>query len=272
MNTSKRIATLLVTCMLATAAPTAASAASIEIPASVKPALDKTTASADRTLAGQIRTMYNELLVLQAQDQSWDEKIKAISYKNEEALLVLRKQIKQIDADKLSKLEIQVKQTRERYKPLFALYDSLNQQTAIAKSLGNKDLYALLRMKADGMKAAVQLARLDMRTKESSLKTAKDSAAKTMKKIRETLADIDPIKVQIKAERSAANMSKKRLSSAWAIFKQTVKKGDAKGTLNSLADSVAHLRQIVLHKQKIHALEKKISDILLKAKGQIPPK
>lgn len=272
MNTNKKIAALLITLMLYTVAPTAITAASLELSASMKTALGKMTAAADSSLKGKINTLYSDLLNLQEQDQNWDARIKTLHYKNEETLIVLRRQIKQIDADKLNKLEIQVNQTRDRYKPLFALYTSLNKQIAAAKPLKNKVLNAMLRLQADSMKTVYQLARQDIRTKENALKAAKDSAAKTIKKIRETLADIDPINVQIKAERSATNTPRKRVSTEWINFKYAVKKSDAKSTLDSLTTLVPLSHQIVYQKQKIHTLEKKISDTILKAKAQIPSK
>ncbi|MBP1994052.1 hypothetical protein [Paenibacillus eucommiae] len=265
----KRIVVLLfsLTLMVTAFVPTAAA---IEFTAAVKTALDKTTAAANSATASKINTLYSELITLQTQDRSWDDKIKAIHYKNEEAIILLRKQIKLIDAEKLSKLEIQVNQTRERYKPLFALSTSINQQIKTAKSLKNKNLNTFLQAQATSIKIAVQLARQDIKAKESALKSAKDSTAKTIKRLRGMLAETDPIHVQIKAERSKITVPKKNISTEWKNFNQAIKKSNATSSLNSLTSLVTHSRQVNGYKQKIHTLELKIGDIIIAARAQLP--
>ncbi|MDB5054731.1 MAG: hypothetical protein JWM44_2781 [Bacilli bacterium] len=257
MNMNKRLAVLLTALILVIAAPTDLMAASIEFTVPLKSALDKTIAAADNTSKGKMNLLYSNLIALQEQDQNEDESIKTIQYGNEEALIMLRKQIKQINADKISKLGNELKQTQDRYNPMFALYNSLN---------------TLFGSQANGMKAAVQLARYDIRTKQNSLNALKENTAKTIRSIRGILADIDPIEVQIKAERSESNTPRKRISSVWESFKQTVKKNDTKSTMDSLSTLVSISHQIVDHKQKIHNLENKISEIIAKAKSQIPLK
>jgi seryl-tRNA synthetase len=254
MNMIKRLAALLIALMLIIAAPTDLMAASIEFTVPLKTALDKTIAAADTTSKGTMNLLYSSLIALQEQDQNEDESIRTIQYRNEEALIMLRKQMKQINADKIIKLDNELKQTQERYKPMFALYNSLN---------------TLFGSQANGMKAAVQLAHYDIRTKQNSLNALKETTSKTIRSIRGILADRDPIEVQIKAERSESNTPRKRISSVWESFKQTVKKNDAKSTMDSLTTLVSLSRQIVDHKQKIHALENKINDIILKAKKLI---
>jgi hypothetical protein len=267
---NKIIAGLLIVIMLGAAVPGAAAAAALELTPTAKTAYDKMLAAADPALNRVISGLYSEHLELQKQAADRENRIKSLHTGNEETLAVLRKQIKQIDADKLKQLDMQVKQARERYKPLFALYTSLNQQIAAAKPLKNKELNALLRMQADSIKDAVQLARADIRIKEAALKTAKESAASTIKRIRGTLDEIDPVKVRIKAEKSSVSRVQKSISPVWKGFTQAVKKGDAKGTQNMLETVVALSRQIIVVKQRIHTLEFKISEIINKAKAQIP--
>lgn len=270
MNTGKIFAALFGVLMLAFAIPTAVTAASTEITTSIKSSLDKTIAGADRTQAGKISSLYNDFLTLQKQEQDLDVKIKALHTGNAEILNVLSKQIKQIDTAKLDKLEADVSQTRERYKPLFSFYSSLNKQIDAARLLKNKDLGSLLRIQAGIYKIPVKLAHMDINTKEDVWQEAKDNAAKTMKKIRGTLADIDPVNVQIKARQSAIKTIETGVSPVWSTFKQAVKKGNAKSALDTLISLVSLSRQIIEEKQKVFTLDTKISGILTAAKAQMP--
>jgi hypothetical protein len=261
---------LLFIIMLAIAAPTSMLAAPAQLSITAKSALEKVISNADANTANSLRLQYSTLLTSQEQEQVWDGKIKTMHYKNEEALIIVRKQIKLIDADKLIKLDTQVKQTKERYKPLFDSYTSLNKQIDVARILKNKELNSLLRSQADVMKIAVQLARQDIRNKEDMFKTAKDSMTKNAKKLRADLSDIDPIKVKIKSERSQMDKSKQRFTSEWKTLNSSVKKGDAKSILSSLTSLIATAKQVNEHKLTIYGYEDKINGILLSVKARIP--
>jgi hypothetical protein len=247
------------------------SAAAVEITTTVRAALGKIAASAGGALASRLNTQFNDFLALDEQDRIWDGKIQALHYNNTDTLLTLRKQIKLIDADKLSRLEAHVKQARDRYQPLFTLYASLNQQITAAKPLRNKQLNAILRSQADVMRVSVQLARQDIRSKEAALQAAKTNRAVTVKRIKDTLDRIDPLHIRIQAEKSAAASPKKRLSAEWTDFTRTVTKGDAKRANDSLTALIPLARQLVEQKQKQYTLETKIADILRTAKAQLPP-
>jgi hypothetical protein len=263
---------LAIACAIAivvTAPAAIVSAATVELTVPIKSAFDATAAAADSQTAAKLNLLYRDLGALLAQDRDSEVKIKALHYRNEEQLIALRKQIQVIDADKLNKLETQVKHTRERYKPLFAMYTSLNQQITVARSMKNKTLNAVLRTQADAMKLAVQFARQDIKSDESALQTAKAATARKIQAARETLSAIDPLKVQVKAQRNAASLPRASLSPVWTNFKHAIKKIETKSTLDSLATLVMLSRQIAEQQQKIYALEVKITDILVKTKAQI---
>jgi hypothetical protein len=245
------------------------SAATVELTVPIKSAFDAATAASDSQTAAKLNLLYTDLGTMLGQDRDNEVKIKELHYRNEEQLIALRKQIRNIDADKLSKLEIQVKQTRERYKPLFAMYTSLNKQITAARLMKNKTVNALLRTQADAMKLSIQLARQDINSKETAFINAKVTTARTIKATRDKLATIDPLKVQIKAQRSAVNLPRASLSPVWTNFKYAIKKSEAKSTLDSLATLTMLSRQIVEQQQKIYALEVMIADILTKTKDQI---
>lgn len=272
----KRISTLflslMLTLMLATMFPISVLAASFELSASAKTAFDNITASANPTSASLMNNHYSNIIKLQQQDQEWDKKIKDLHYTNEEGLVVLKKQIQLIDSDKLATLQTQLTQTREKYKPLFSMYESINQQKAVAKKLKNKDIYNLLLSQSETMKIAVQLARADIRNKESVNTTAKSNTAKTKKVLRGMLDDIAPIKVQIKAAKNDASTTQKKFTAETSTFKQSVKNGSINLTLRSLEALVKHIQKVIEHKQKAYSLEEKIGAIEKKVKLQIPSK
>lgn len=258
---------LVLACVLFAVSPV--SAATVELTAPIRTAFDKAVAAADSKTAAKLNSLYTELSSLLEKDRNTEAKIKALHYRNEEALIALRKQIREIDADKLDKLEEQVKQTKDRYKPLFELYTSVNKQITFARPLKNKTLNSLLRAQADGIKLSVQIARQDIKNKENSLKAAKTATALKIKTARDTLATIDPLNVQIRAQRSAASLPRKSLSPAWTNFKYAIKKSDAKSTSNSLTTLVTLCRQIMDQQVKIDALEGKINEIITRTKAQI---
>ena len=251
-------------------APAPAQAAVVEITATVKSDFNKTTAAADSKLSADLNRNYSSLASLQEQDTDWEAKIGEIHKRNEEEMKLLRKQIQQIDAAAVGRLQTEVNAAKEKYKPLFEEYTALNKQIKAVKPLKNKDLNAMLQMQADVMKVAVSLAREEIRAKEASLKTVKDQKNRTMKTIRGTLAETEPVYVKIKAEKSAISTSKKSIDTEWKNFKLHIKNRDAKSASSSLTSLVSLSKKIVDKKQNIYSLEQKISEIIVKAKQQMP--
>jgi hypothetical protein len=255
MTISQKLTMLTLAMMLMAALPNTTLAATSELNIPIKSALEKLKTSADSTVKSKLQVLYVDLLSLQEQDQAWEEKIKTVHYKNEENLVLLLQQIKGIDLAKIDKLKAELEKTKDRYKPVFKAYKAIN---------------PLLNSKAKSIKVAVQLARIDIENKEDGLRKAKDAAAKTIKKIRIVLADIEPIKVQIKAAKSNVSTQKTRVTHTGKSFNQAVKKNDRASALESLTALASHSRQIVVQKQNIHTLEIKITDILIKAKTSFP--
>ncbi|UVI30755.1 hypothetical protein [Paenibacillus spongiae] len=261
---------MIMALLLAASVSAGPASAAISISSTFQSSLDKTLAAADGTMSSKISSQYKDFASLQQEDARWDASIKAIHYQNEEAESLLRKQIKLIDAAKIDKLELQVKQTRERNKKLLDLYASLNRQIAASRSIGTKEMTSMLRSQAEALKPAVQLARQDIRNKEDALKAAKANAARMMKKIRAALDETDPLVIRIKAERSSTDIPKKSLAAEWKKAGNAVKKRDAAATLASLTTSVSLTRQIIEQKRKIHTLETKIAAVIQQAKSQLP--
>ncbi|MCZ8513978.1 hypothetical protein O9H85_16425 [Paenibacillus filicis] len=270
MTQCKKVLSTLLALLLVWAVPTTAAAASLEVTASLKASLDKTLAAADRAQAEKISALYNELLSLQQQEQEWDSKLKALHESNKNTSSALAKQVKQIDEASLNRLEAEFNQAKERYKPLFAQYTSLNKQIDAARAAKNKDLSAMLQLHANVLKIPIKLARMDLEAKMNAWQAAKKATGQKVKRIRGILDDADPIREQIKAKNSAVRTLESSITPAWNGFKQAARKGDSSGVQSSLATAVSLSRQIHSEKQKTYQLEAKISEILSKAGSQIP--
>jgi hypothetical protein len=270
MNKVKMITVLIVALILSAVTPITAIAAVFELAASYKSALNKIIAASDKTTADQLNKLYTELVTTKQQEQNWDKSIKDIHRDNEETLIDLRKQTKEIDADTRKKLETEVQQTKDRYSPLFTLHETLNKQLLLAKLMMNKGLSSQLRQQIDNMKMVIQVARYDIRSKEDTLKATKLASANIIKQIRRTITDIDPLKVNANLEKGNVSNLNKQFASELKNFKQTVKEGNASKTLESLTTLGSLSHQIDGKKQNIHNHEQSIRDILAKARSQIP--
>ena len=269
MMKSRIITVLCAIVMILMIVPTV-SAATLEVSNTTKTALAKMIQSADSTLAKKITTNFDDLMSIQKDNEKWDELIKTLDNNNDEDLSAIKKQIKLINADKLSKLQAQLDQAKEKLKPLNTLSKSLNGQLATAKKLKNKNLTTLLQIQSESVKIAIEFAKADINNKEKILKAAKDETTQKVQSIRNTLTGIDPIEAQIKTKKTAISDLNKQVSAEWSSFLQTVKKGTPKTTLESLASLVSLSRKINDHKKTIHQSEKQINSLILKAKSQIP--
>jgi uncharacterized cupredoxin-like copper-binding protein len=245
-------------------------AATLQFTDAVKASLTKTAQAAGGAKQTKLMKQYDDLASLQKQSADWDSKTSTLHYSNETILSSLRKKIKDIDADKIIKLEDQVKQTKAKYQPLFTTYSSLTKQATAAKSLKDKTLYKALRGQADVLKITVDLARQDIRAKETSLKTAKTDKSRKATQVRSILSEIDPLKTKIKSERSLQSTPNKSITTEWTNFKGAAKKGDADRSSDSLARLLTLSGQVSTYKQNIYNLEVKISAVLGRAKLQLP--
>lgn len=199
-----------------------------------------------------------------------DARTTSLRLSNETRLAEVRKQITNMDADKILKLDNQAKSARSKLQPLLDLHSSLNKQARAVNSLKDKSLYKTLKQRADAMKPAIDLARLHIRNREAELKSAKSERTKKTKELRAVLSQIDTIKIKLKAERSGISSKNKSISTEWKNFKTALKNKDAgrtEGTLNRLSN---FSKQILTHKQNMYNLETQISTIIKKASARLP--
>ncbi|MNW39292.1 hypothetical protein D3C74_163810 [compost metagenome] len=247
-----------------------AHAASVEFTDSVDDQLNKTATSAGGTQKARITKQYNDFSSQYKGIISWDDKISSLHYENEAQVSTVRKQIKEINDDKITKLETQVKELKSKYQPLFDSYSSLTRQVAAAKKLKDKSLYKVLSVQADVMRTAATLARQEIRTKQDSLTAAKKDKTNLAKKIRGVLAEIDPVKNKIKAEKSVLSGQSKLITTEWTNFKAAIKKSDADRTSDALARLLTLSTKANSLKQNIYSMEVSIGNIIKRSKALLP--
>ncbi|MGO4694109.1 hypothetical protein AB4Z50_07490 [Paenibacillus sp. 2TAB26] len=269
MPSASKLTVVLFVLLLAFLSPTTIAAAPFEFSVTAKTAFDKMKGTADKGTSAKLTSQYTELQEIQKLTLDWDVRIDKLHYQNEETVLATRKRIKEVGAEKLVQLEAAVVQTKKKYEALFNLYDSLNQQLSLAKSFKDKWLTNALKPQVETTKAAVQLAKLDIRSKETALRTAKASTAKTIKDLRELLSGIDPLKVKIKASKSTISSIKKQFTTETSILNQVLKKGDSTATSSSFTRMLAYTKQINEQKQKTYNYEQQTMSIIAKVDAQI---
>jgi hypothetical protein len=206
---------------------------------------------------------------LEEQDKTWDQSIKTIHTENAQQLAQIREQLKHLDADKRSQLEQEYKQTKAQYEPLYSAYTALNRQIALARLFKSKEVNAALRAQAEAMKLPLQAARLDVKAKSDAVKAVKSSTAKTIKRVRATIAETSSLQAELKAKRKAITSLNRSFTAAWRHVNPAVRKGDATATLGALTDAASNSRQRNEQKQASYALETEIRDILQKAESQL---
>lgn len=257
---------------VAIAAPLpSANAAAFEFSATAKAAFDKMVAAAPSKDGASLKKQYSDLQSAQKRDIEWDRKVNDLHYRNEELLAAVRSRIKEIGAQKQAILSADVEKTRDKYKPLFALYDSLKQQLALAKSLKDKTMAAILQPQVDTAKAAAAAARSDIKAKEEALKKAKGEATATKNKLNGMLAVInDSLKIKIRSSKGTISSLKKSFATEAKLLNQAVRKGDAAATSASFTRMLDWQNQINEQKQFIYNYETQIGNVISKTSAQIP--
>ncbi|MNI01087.1 hypothetical protein D3C73_539160 [compost metagenome] len=245
-------------------------AASIDFTESIHDQLNKTATSAGSTQKAKITKQYSDFSTQYKGITNWDAKISTLHYENEAQVSAIRQQIREIHDDKIAKLEAQVKDLKNKYQPLFDSNTALTRQVSTAKKLKDKTLYKMLSAQSDVLKTAAAFARQEIRTKQDALTAAKKEKTHLTKKIRGVLAEIDPVKNKIKAEKSILSGQNKLITTEWTNFKSAIKKSDADRTSDSLARLLTCSAKIHSLKQNMYNMEVSISSIIKRSKDLIP--
>lgn len=249
-----------------------AAASSVKLTTAAQTTLGKLLTEAGSQMKEKLQAQSVSLVVWQASEDALDKQIQTLHDNNGTALAAVRERIKVIDAEKLKKLTQDVAAAKERYKPLFSLYTSLNAQIKDAKALKLKTLAAMLQAQADGLKPAVAIARADIRAREDVLRVAKATTTSKVKHLRTMLTDIDPLRDQIKSVQAVVSGTKKNIPPVITTMNTAMKDNSLEGTLQSLTTLVSLSRSIVEQKQRVSSFESRISGIISSVSAQIPGK
>lgn len=270
MNLCKSATLLLLSLLIAlTAVNSPASASATVLTSSIQASFDLTAATADSTSRARLKSQYSELSALSAEYDSREAQIRTLHEQNAQSLAVVREAIRNIDQASVARLSAEVTRTKERYQPLFDQYSALNKRISLLKGLKDKTLNAVLKTQSEAMKLVVQLAREDIRDKETLLKAAKDTRTRKIAAARKTLAGIESPQISIKSQKSTASALNKRLAADWSDFKSAIRKQNSLLASQSLPAMVSCYRQIAASKLKIIEHEQKIAAVIDATRKQI---
>lgn len=244
-------------------------AAGFELSITGKKMLAQTKTSSATSIAQALAKQEANLASLQQKDTSLSQQSSAIYYENKEAEARLRTRLQQHQADKIATLNQDVTSTKKRYEPLFTLYSSLTKELALARKIKNKELTAAVKAQVDTTKVAVTLAKEDIRRKQDKLTAAKKTRDEAVKKVKNSLAQQDPVKVQIKSMKSNMSAAKKRYTAEMKNFNVIVKKKEGAAVLASLTKLATIAGEIVAQKESIISLETKVKQIIAGAGKQL---
>jgi hypothetical protein len=248
----------------------AGAAALPEFTPAQKAAYVKTLKSGDPRQTATLTKEYADWEMLRQSESAAEKMISELHYRNEEALLGLRRKVKQIDEAKLAGLRQISLNTKQRYQRLFDLYRSVNLQLGAARKIGNKTLTEAFRTQAESLKIPVQLARQDIRQKDEAYGAAKLAAQAKIKKIRDVLSAVDPLEVKIRAGKSTWSAPRESRWTVWKALTAAFARQDA-ATAGRMFASVNELsRQIADRQQKVLELENRISAVIRSAEALLP--
>ncbi|GAB6930064.1 hypothetical protein JCM10914A_40470 [Paenibacillus sp. JCM 10914] len=244
-------------------------AAAIEFTDAIQKQLNATAERATGSNQSKLTKQFNDLKSEQQQTMSWDDKISSLRYANEAKTSETRKRINDIDKDKIRRLEDQLQSAKNKYQPLFNTYTALNKQIATTKKLKDKTLAKMLQTQADSMKLMVTLGKQDIKNKQNALTAAKKAKTSKATKVRSILAEIEPIKSRIKADKSAISNPNKLMQTEWKNFKAAIKAQEPARTADTLSRLVTLSGQILSKKKSIYQYEVKIEDIIKRANTEL---
>ncbi|MGU3472096.1 hypothetical protein ACLBWT_13235 [Paenibacillus sp. D51F] len=262
-------AAALVAALMLLAAPSPAAAASLAVSSAAKSAFERTAAAAAAPAAARLNAHYGAYVSLTAQLEEVSLRAAELHLRNGQDAAAIRKSIPSIDTDRVAKQEAAVKKARSAYEPLYAAYTAMNHQASAASKYGSKELAKLARMQADTMKAAVQLARQQIRIQEDQLKAVRAERTRKMNAARKTLGGMDEFSLAIRSRQSAAKVPESAAAAALKDFGAAARKSDAAVVEKSLEMMNGYAKQLLAHKQAIVDLELRSASVAADVKKQL---
>jgi hypothetical protein len=262
MRLVRNIFTCAVVMVCLLSAPTAGWSAYLELSSAAKKAMDAKAQQAGPAVMERIGRLYTNFLASQKEALQLDTEIKTWKAANAKMESTLRQDIRNADTANLQRLELQLKRTKQQHQPLFDRYTLVNRQVAAARKLQNKNLNSLLRMQAEIMKAAVQLARADIRSKEHALRIRKTEVNRKREQYRAMADNVVPLKAKAKKLKQSNAAANKRLPPLWKQLNGRIRKGDAAAVEASLDELLVLSRQLVGNRREMLRTEEQVASML----------
>jgi hypothetical protein len=250
-------------------APSPAAAASLAVSPAAKAAFDRTAAAAASTAASKLNAQYRDYVSLTSQLEERSLRAAEVHLRNGQDASAIRKAITAVDTDPVAKQEAAVQKARSAYEPLYTAYTALTHQASAASKYGSKELAMLIRMQADTLKAAVQLARQQIRIQEDKLKAVRAERTRKINALRKTLSGMDEVTLSIRSRQSAAKVPESAAAAALKDFAAAARKNDASVVAKSLEAMTSYGKQLLAHKQAIVDLELHSAAVAAQVKGQL---
>ncbi|SDS63620.1 hypothetical protein SAMN05444162_1909 [Paenibacillaceae bacterium GAS479] len=246
--------------------PAPAAAASLEISPSAQAGFEKTTAKADSATAAR----------LNSSRQNYASQLQGLSAYRQQAqelhsgAVKLAASVRQasgsIDRDAIRNQENRVAKVKSVYEPMYAGYTALNKRI---RSAGSKESAKALRMQADTIQAAVQLARQSVRLQQEKLQKLTRERSVKIAAIRKTLSGLEAVSDELRVRKSTARIPESALRDALKDFSSAARKGDAVLMERSLGSMLASSNQLLKQWDAIVELERRYAAIAEQARSQL---
>lgn len=217
-----------------------------------------------------INGLHGNYTSLQTALKSDSSKIQMLRKQNNEALKSIHSVIESTDKAHLSRLSSEATLAQKKHAPLLEQYSTLSKQSTSAKKARDFKTATLLDLRRNKLKAAVTLARTEIKAKTDALATARKQTATKLKPIKDALAPITALKKQITAENKNITVAQKVRTEADKQYKSAVKQGDAIKAATEMRISYEQMTRIHSMQQNIFTWEQKIALAIHAAESKLP--
>jgi colicin import membrane protein len=217
-----------------------------------------------------INELHGKYTSLQAALKSEVSTIQMLRKENNETLKSIHAVIASTDKALLTRLSSEATSAQKKHAPLLEQYSTLGKQSTTAKKARDFKRATLLDLRRNKLKAAVTIARTEIKAKTDALATARKQTVTKTKPIKDALAPITALKKQITTENKNITVAQKVRSEADKRYKLAVKQGDAITAATSMRASYEQMVHIHSLQQKIYSWEQKIALALRAAESKLP--
>ncbi|MNO28149.1 hypothetical protein D3C76_180360 [compost metagenome] len=218
----------------------------------------------------EINGLHGKYTSLQEALKSDVSTIQILRKQNNNMLKSIHAVIASTDKALLTRLSSEITSAQKKHAPLLEQYSTLGKQSSAAKKVRDFKTATLLDLRRNKLKAAVTIARTEIKAKTDALATARKQTATKLKPIKDALAPITGLKKQITAENKNITVAQKVRSEADKRYKTAVKQGDAITAATEMSASYEKMIQIHSLQQKIRIWEQKIALALRAAESKLP--